>query len=146
MQEAKDKGVDDYDTNHQKEIQTRAQFRLMMWVFTLKVQRSRWRKLWNVWIRVRVHHLQLVSGKSGFSACQRCLSRRRDGRYSFGHRERRLFFPMRMVSTRWKMCCARSRVARAVRSCKVSYMNVTLLVGCFIPLSGPSGSLFPTFS
>ena len=36
MKEAKDKGVDFYHTNHQKEIRTRAQFRLNLWAIHLK--------------------------------------------------------------------------------------------------------------
>ena len=36
MKEANDKGVDYYDTNHQQEFETRAQFRLNLWAIHLK--------------------------------------------------------------------------------------------------------------
>ena len=40
MKEAEGKGVDYCDTNHRKEIQTRAQFRLNLWAIELKSSRA----------------------------------------------------------------------------------------------------------
>ena len=60
--EAKDKGVDYYDTNHKK-IQTRAQFRLELWAYHLKSPTAALAKSWKVWNRVRSYHLLRVNGE-----------------------------------------------------------------------------------
>ena len=66
MKEAKDKGVDYYDTNHSTEIQTRAPFRLNLWAVHRKSPTAALAKALECLDQVRVHHLQRVSGKSGF--------------------------------------------------------------------------------
>ena len=68
--EATDRGMNYYDTNHQKSDECPIQVE-HVGHSPKKVQRPRWPLPWNFWNRVRVHLLQRVSGESTkASPCQ----------------------------------------------------------------------------